>query len=103
MAKPRVRFLENVIKRRVEERDKFFSDLVGKLLEGERDDDVCALYIWAIGELGQKKAVPSLHNTIFKGGTQIVEAMDGIGDAAGHYKPWVLCQLFTRDFCNRHN
>ena len=70
MAKPRVRFLENVIKRRVEERDKFFSDLVGKLLEGERDDEVCALYIWAIGELDQKKAVPSLHNTIFKGGTQ---------------------------------
>ncbi len=70
MARPRVRFLENVIKRRVEERDKFFSDLVGKLLEGERDDEICALYIWAIGELGQKKAVPSLHNTIFKGGMQ---------------------------------
>ncbi len=70
MAKPRVRFMENVIKRRVEERDKFFSDLVGRLLEDERDDEVKALFIWAIGELGQVNAVPGLQTTIFKGATQ---------------------------------
>jgi tRNA (cytidine/uridine-2'-O-)-methyltransferase len=68
MANPRVRFMENVIKRRVEEKDKFFSDLVGRLLENERDDEVRSFYVWAIGELGQAKAVPSLHSTIFNSG-----------------------------------
>jgi tRNA (cytidine/uridine-2'-O-)-methyltransferase len=62
--------MENVIKRRVEEKDKFFSDLVGKLLENERDDEIRSFYVWAIGELGQVKAVPSLHSTIFNAGMQ---------------------------------
>ena len=70
MPKPRVRFIENVVKRRVEERDKFFSDLVGKLLETERDDEIRSFYVWAIGELGQVKAVPALQQTIFSGTTQ---------------------------------
>ena len=84
MAYPRVRFLENVIKRRVEERDKFFSDLVGKLLEDERDDEIRSFYVWAIGELGQVKAVPNLHNTIFKGGTQTrAAACRAIGKLGG--------------------